>query len=847
MTSDSRGSTLIEKRIRVGFLLATLIAVVIGLITYRSNQQSIEAGNWAKSSQAELRNIEEIGSLLTDIETGSRGYVLTGDTAFLQPLNNATAILPDKFSRLMLENAEHPSALVKIDSLKESARLKIQWAELMADTRANRGFQDAAKMVSSKIGKDLMDRVRRQVKALLEEEQDVLTKRLEDEKSRSAQSTLLTFIGMGFQLSVLLFVFAAISRDLTGRKQAETELRRVGAYTRSLIEASLDPLVTISSKGTITDVNQATIQATGVSREQLIGSDFSNYFTEPVKAREGYERVLSEGFVRDYPLSIRHVSGNTLEVIYNASVYRDGNNNVVGVFAAARDISGLRRAEANVRESEEKFRTIFENSVTGKSITGIDGSMQVNKSFCRMVGYSPEELKSTPWKEITHPDDIRESEEIVASLVRGDRTEARFEKRYLRKDGMVVWTDVSTTLHRDPGGTPVFFITSVSDISHRKLSEIALRESEENIRFQQERLSLALKAGQSGTFDWDIEHNVNTWSREIEELYGVPAGHFGKTFEAWELLVYPEDLESARDIAAKALKTGELDGEWRIQRKSDGQIRSLAARGKVLFDDRGKPVRMMGINWDITDKKRSEEVLKRTLLDLQRSNKELEQFAYVASHDLQEPLRMVSSFVQLLEQRYKDRLDQDAHEFIEFAVDGASRMQKLINDLLTFSRVGTRGRDFTTVNCEQVFSDILENLRQTIDDSKAVITHDPLPVILADETQILQLFQNLVGNALKFHREGQHPIIHVSASEQDGEYLFSVRDHGIGIETEFFNRIFIIFQRLHQKDKYQGTGIGLALCKKIIERHSGRIWVDSTPGRGSTFYFAIPKERERII
>jgi two-component system, chemotaxis family, sensor kinase Cph1 len=253
----------------------------------------------------------------------------------------------------------------------------------------------------------------------------------------------------------------------------------------------------------------------------------------------------------------------------------------------------------------------------------------------------------------------------------------------------------------------------------------------------------------------------------------------------------------------------------------------------------GAPDYFADVVEDISPRKQAEEALQSALRDLRRSNTELEQFAYIASHDLQEPLHLVASYTQLLARRYQGKLDSDADDFIAFAVDGVHRMQHLINDLLAYSRVGTQGKPYQPVDTAAALERAVIIQGVSIRESGAVVTHDELPTVQADEWQLVRLFQNLVGNAIKFHGT-EPPKVHVSARRAESEWVFAVRDNGIGIAPENFESIFVIFQRLHSRSEYPGTGIGLAICKKIVERQGGRIWVESQPGQGATFYFTFP-------
>ncbi|MFA5269866.1 MAG: PAS domain S-box protein [Methanoregula sp.] len=663
---------------------------------------------------------------------------------------------------------------------------------------------------------------------------------------------------------------STIARDITGRKLAEETIRRASAYNRSLIEASLDPLVTINPDGTISDVNAATVNVTGFSRKDLIGTDFSKYFTEPGRAKAGYEKVFRDGSVTDYGLEIRHRDGKITPVLYNATVFKDENGGVAGVFAAARDITERKKAEETARRANAYNRSLIEASLDPLVTINPDGTISdVNDATVRITGVSREALIGTDFSRyFTDPAKAKAGYEQVFR----DGSVTDYELRIQHKDGRVTPVLYNATVFKDEHGSVAGVFAAARDITERKKAEEAARQAGAyNRSLIEASLDPLVTINPNGTISDVNAATVNVTGFSRDELIGTD---FSKYF-----------TEPGRAKAGyeKVFRDGSVTDYGLEIRHTDGRVTPVLYNATVYRDEEGKITGVFAAARDITERKRAEDALlqayrelddrvKERTIELQeanallekeiaerkatadelrkkseelaRSNLELQQFAYIASHDLQEPLRAISGFTELLEKRYKGRMDDRADKYINFIIDGTKQMNQVIFDLLEYSRVQTKAHEFGLIDMNSSLKQALRNLQASIKEKDAIITADPLPKLSADGIQITQLFQNLIGNALKFQKPETTPEIHVSAREQGDSWVFLVTDNGIGIDPQYTERIFKIFQRLHAKGEYEGTGIGLAICRRIVERHRGEITVRSEPGVGSTFSFTLPSLNE---
>ncbi|WP_181243676.1 PAS domain S-box protein [Chamaesiphon polymorphus] len=649
------------------------------------------------------------------------------------------------------------------------------------------------------------------------------------------------------------------TRDITKRKRAEEDLQRFNAA----LSHAMEGIAFLNPQGYYVWANQAYATTIGYSPEAIVGMDWQRtVHPDDLQIVElAYGQMLDRGKVEVAARGLRKDGSVFYKQLVMVTAY-DSQQQLTGHYCFMKDITAAKQAEADLIRSEQKFRAIFDSLLQFIAVLTPDGIvMEANRTALEGIAIERADVIGKPFWETpwwTHSPQLQER--LKQAIVRAANGElVQFESEHFWADGTPAIVDFSLKPVFDAAGQVVMLIPEGRDITDRKHKEDIMRNIALGVSAKTgdaffealvEYITKALRVEYAfiGEFVQPEQNRVRTIAgygndRVMEnceyELSATPCEHLVDL----EFYVCPDRVQQQfpDDVLLKELDAQSYMGI--LLRDSAGQALGLMS---VLSCQPFSETQLMTEILNIfaaraaaeLERQQSQMILYNQKQDLARSNDDLQQFAYVASHDLQEPLRMIASYLELLERRYKGQLDAKADTFIAYAVDGATRMQTLINDLLNYSRVGRQVRDFEAVDCDRILAQVSNDLQVTIAQNRAVVTYAELPQVYGDPSQLTQLFQNLVSNAIKF-RTQEPPLIQIGAEYIDGKWLFSVRDNGIGMDDRYLERIFIIFQRLHGKTEYPGTGIGLAVCKKIVERHGGKLWVEAPSACGSTFYFTL--------
>jgi PAS domain S-box-containing protein len=680
------------------------------------------------------------------------------------------------------------------------------------------------------------------------------------------------------QFRLIEWLAAKCSNTLEAMRLAE-EVRHAqeqNDFLANILEASSQAFGMGYPDGRLGLINKAFEQLTGYTGDELRSIDWANTLTPP-QWREIEQRKLEElertGLPVRYEKEYIRKDGTRVPIELLVDMAKDGEDKPLYYYSFITDIADRKRAQEALAESRDRLDLALSSARMATFDWDIVKDIRTwSEGVHRLLGTKPETFtgKAEEFFKVIHPED---RDTVQTALSKALETEATYETEYraVWPDGDVRHIAARGMVHRDDAGRPVRMTGICWDITGPKRAQEALREARASLEVRVKERTAELEQTLAALRESEIRYGTLFEKMDegfcvVEMIYdaqGKPVDYrfveVNPTFEKHTGLknalgktireLVPGHEEHWFEIYGKVARTGE---STRFQNFAEAMRRHYDVFAFPIGEAHNRRV---GILFkDISEQKNAEtalheayETLELRVADrtaeLTRSNKELEQFAYIASHDLQEPLRQVRAYVQLLRDRHADKFDGKAGQYFQFVQDGASRMSDLVRGLLDYSRVGARDVQRQPVPSQQAMEVALDNLQASIAESRARITHDELPTVLAEPTQLAQLFQNLIGNAVKFRRYGQEPQIHVGCRRNGGEWVFQVKDNGIGIDPEYHEKVFLIFQRLHGRDKFPGTGIGLAICKKIVEQHGGKIWIESNPGEGATFCFTLPEEK----
>lgn len=817
---------------KIQLFLYVSLAIVLGSFTvlFFNFRKQVELQNRILSTESNLISTDSLINNLLQLEADKRGFQITGDITYLKYFyairtgcrNNVESLTKS------LTHTVHAPLVKRIDSLMQ-LRLANMDAGLaiFREQGAEAGTAFMQLPGKRKIRESLSESLATLKHSFLLEFRSTTAtiNRMSDRNVAGLLILLSVFV-------LLMFVAAINFRRAQQRmiknhmkfKQAQ-EIASIGSWEWEFKTGKLR-------------WSQEQFRLFGEVRKQytLSMDGYLSHFS--TAERERTNTLLKLAIDQRTPFLIEHEiirkDGTRILVCEQGTLFYDPKTGQpAGMFGTTQDITERKKAELELQKTKQELQTIFDNTAEGIYQSTLDGKfIMLNPSMARIFGYdSPQEMISGVVNIAEQIYAFPEERKAMSEILYRDGHIEDYEIRVLNKRGKVIWVTANIRIVKDEQGIPVYYEGTLEDVSVRK-------QAEENLLNLSNRLQLAVHATGIGIWDWDLQHDQTLWDEDMYRIYQTEPSDPRQIGIIWESLLHPEDAERVKSELNAALEgRAEYDTLFRIITEQKEE-RYIKGNGLVLRDASGKPERMIGTNTDITSRKRAEE-------EILQLNRNLDQFANITAHDLQEPIRMVSGFLGLLDKKYSEQLDEQAQSYIIRAKDGADRMSILIRDLLEYSRSSNKAARKEPVDLKSVLDQVYQDMEIAMNSSEAsLLIPNSLPVVEGTQSALYRLFLNLVSNGIKFRKKDTAPEVLITLDEKADCWEFHVQDNGIGIAEKDQPKLFQAFQRLHRREDYPGTGLGLITCKKIVEMHGGKIWMSSELGKGTCFHLTIPKMKE---
>jgi PAS domain S-box-containing protein len=831
-----------EKKVISFFIVFAILILSIFFVYNRLARRFNVERTLVRYSEKILSETDTIILLNNDLVIHTRGYVITRQPRGLDSIKYVREQLSKRVTDLKSLPGGDSLLAMKLNWIDELIHEYYRVSEKAITVRNNENFVLADEYPIMNACDELTLQLQKAVNEIRNKEKSTLILR------RASYADVMKRSSLAIRLMVILLIisliaaFISVYRNAIKRNKAERALLKSQGLIKAIIDNS-PVLISVKDRlGKFILVNGQFAAAFNVEVKDMIGKSPADFLPEDLyhKLNEQDEEVKRTGQTSEVQLSLPVPGGMKILIASKFPLY-DDKGRLYALGSASFDITDIIEAHKSLElayQRQQKILNGLQKVLRASSdllaVVNEKGEfVMLSDTSIELFGYTAKEMMSKNFIDFVADEDKETSQKIAERIMAG-KSVSDFTNHIRRKDGMLMPLIWSAKWVPEDG----MIYCIARNATERVRTEKELLQS-------QKRLAHAQELAQVGSWDWDVENNIWSCSDEMYKLLHLPKDYQGNMHEYFLNAIHSEDKPKVDFQRSEFLSHGKVfHAEHRII-TFDNTVRYVQVWVEVRERKNSKPLWISGTIQDITDRKLSElklqqlnEILAKRASELKESNAQLERFAYIASHDLQEPLRMVTSFLGLLEKRISNVLDETSKTYIHFAIDGSDRMKGLINDLLEYSRIDNEKLHYTKVDFNDTLKNVLRTFENALTETGAEVHYPAMPIVIGNKVQFNQLFQNLIGNSLKY-RGANKPLIEIGYEQMEDEWKFFVKDNGIGIDPKFHEKVFVIFQRLHNRDKFSGTGIGLAISKKIVEHHGGRIWIISNPGEGSTFYFTI--------